>query len=80
MLAHQAGNSEVAVELLSRALKCRPDYVRAHNNLGVALSATGNGREAFECYQAALKIDPNYAEAYNNRRLSLSKSASTSLS
>ena len=35
VIAHQTGNNEKAVELITRALTLQPDYAEAHNNLGL---------------------------------------------
>jgi predicted O-linked N-acetylglucosamine transferase (SPINDLY family) len=43
-----------------------PEYVEAHNNLGVALKNQGKLEEAAACYRRALELKPDYAEAHNN--------------
>ena len=49
-----------------RALELKPDQVRTHNNLGVALKQQGKLDEAMASYRRALELKPDYAEAYNN--------------
>jgi predicted TPR repeat methyltransferase len=49
-----------------RALELKPDSVRTHNNLGVALKQRGKLDEALASYRRALELKPDYAEAYNN--------------
>jgi predicted O-linked N-acetylglucosamine transferase (SPINDLY family) len=66
MLAHQVGNSEIAVELISKALGCRPGYIDAHVNLGAILQDQGRLDEAISSFRQALALKPNYAEAHSN--------------
>ncbi len=49
-----------------QALRLKPDYAEAHNNLGAALREQGQLAEAVTQYQQALRIKPDYAEAHNN--------------
>ena len=55
-----------AIAEYQEVLKVKPDYVEAHNNLGLTLAARGKVGEAIVEYQEALKIKPGYAEAHNN--------------
>jgi hypothetical protein len=48
------------------ALRLRPDYAEAHNNLGNVLQQQGELDEAVACHREAIRLKPNYAEAYNN--------------
>ena len=49
------------------ALRLKPDYAEAHNNLGLALQDQGCMlAEAVSQYQEALRLKPDYAEAHNN--------------
>ena len=48
------------------ALRTRPEYVDAHNNLGTALADLGRLDDAIACYRAALRIRPDYADAHHN--------------
>ena len=47
-------------------LRIRPDYVDAHNNLGVALAKKGDLKGAFTHFSEALRIRPSDSEAINN--------------
>ncbi|MCL5966975.1 MAG: tetratricopeptide repeat protein [Deltaproteobacteria bacterium] len=53
-LAYRArGDSGKAEEYFRRAIRKKPDYPEAHNNLGVLLSGLGRGDEAIKEYEAA---------------------------
>jgi Flp pilus assembly protein TadD len=47
-------------------LEIEPDYVEAHNGLGLALAKRGRIDEAIAHYRRALAIRPSYAEAKKN--------------
>ena len=49
-----------------RALRIKPAYADAHNNLGSVLSSLGRLDEAIDQYRAALRDDPSHAAARNN--------------
>ena len=66
ILALQRGQSDVAIDLIGRALSIRPDYVEAHNNLGNAFKTQGELVAAIAHYKRALVLKPDYAEAHNN--------------
>lgn len=44
----------------------RPDNPRAHNNLGLALSAAGRTSDAIAAFERALELQPNHAFAHFN--------------
>jgi predicted O-linked N-acetylglucosamine transferase (SPINDLY family) len=66
VIALQAGNLDVALELVQRAAALRPDAAVCRNNLGQVLLRLGRDDEAIRCYEAAIELDPRYAEAHNN--------------
>ena len=49
-----------------KAIKIKPDYASAYNNLGVAFNELGKDQKAINYFQKAIKINSNYANAYNN--------------
>ena len=61
-----SGRLEEAVASYTKALKLKPGYAEAHNNLGNALNALGRQDEAIASYSRALELKPGYAEAHNN--------------
>jgi predicted O-linked N-acetylglucosamine transferase (SPINDLY family) len=65
------GQLEAAVTYYKRALKIKPDYIDAHNNLGNALVELGQLDAAVDHFEQALKIKPDCAEVYNNLGIAL---------
>ncbi len=59
-------SSAEAVDHLRRALELRPDFVVAHNNLGIALRDLGRKDEALEHFRRAVELDPTFAPAQTN--------------
>lgn len=55
------------IELYQTALKIKPDFSPAYNNLGALYRRRGDVARALELYEQALEIDPDFAEAYSNR-------------
>lgn len=55
--------------LWADSLKKRPGNARAHNNLGIALTAQGKHREAIAHFSEAYRLKPRYADAYYNAAL-----------
>ena len=48
------------------AIKLRPDFVVAHNNLGNALFAERKTEEAISHYKTAIRLKPDHTGAHNN--------------
>jgi tetratricopeptide (TPR) repeat protein len=57
---------EKELEMYRLALEVLPTFVRARNNLGVALRRRGQVEEAIEQYKLAIEQDPRYVEAHSN--------------
>jgi tetratricopeptide (TPR) repeat protein len=66
MIAHQVGKNDIAVDLITKALTIKPDFVEAYNNLGLALQNLGQLDEAVESLCKAIDINPDLAETYSN--------------
>jgi tetratricopeptide (TPR) repeat protein len=60
------GLTDQAIEQYQIALRLKPDYEEAHNNLGNAYASRGLLDEAIEQYQIALRLKPDYEKGYNN--------------
>ena len=57
---------DAAIDSYKEALKIKPDYAEAYNNMGNALQDKGDIEAAIDSFKQALKIKPDYAKAYNN--------------
>lgn len=66
LIAHQAGNDDLAVDLITKSLAIKPENPGALNNLGIAYQGLWRLEDAVECYRKALAIMPDFAEAHNN--------------
>ncbi|MBA4190347.1 MAG: hypothetical protein C0467_20360 [Planctomycetaceae bacterium] len=64
VIAHQAGQHEVAIGLIQRAVAGNSLIPAFHTNLGNAYRSAGRLAEARSSYEQALKLDPNYADAH----------------
>jgi len=62
---------DAAIESYRRAIGIRPDYVEAHNNLGIALKDRGDLDAAIESFRLACRIAPDFTEAFNNLGIAL---------
>ncbi len=54
-------------------LELKPQFVEAHNNLGMALISRGRIAEATTQFEKALRINPGLAEAHNNLGMALAR-------
>ncbi len=66
MIAHQCGNSKLAIELIQRAIAIDPTPADFHNNLGEILRINGRLDEAEASFQRCLQINPRFGAAFNN--------------
>jgi len=62
---------------LLEALRLRPDFAEAHNNLAILLRARGSEHESAHHYQEALRLRPEYPEAHFNYAAMLTARGST---
>jgi Flp pilus assembly protein TadD len=62
----QEGKTQKAIEYFTEALRAKPDFIGALNNLGYALAQQGKFAEAEVYYNRALQIKPDFIEARNN--------------
>jgi len=62
---------DAAIDSYKQALKIKPDYADAYNNMGNALKDKGDLEAAIGSYKKALKIKPDYADTYNNMGIAL---------
>jgi tetratricopeptide (TPR) repeat protein len=66
MIAHQDGRSEVAVDLIRKAIGINKNAASYHSNLGTILQAQGKLEEAAASFERAVALNPSLAEAYIN--------------
>ena len=66
VLAHQAGNADVAIDLIGKALTRNDRHPAAFNNLGDAYFASGRPAEAEAAYRRAVALNPEFAPAHGN--------------
>ncbi|MBV9739616.1 MAG: glycosyltransferase family protein [Hyphomicrobiales bacterium] len=66
IIAHQAGNAAVAIELLRQAVASDPRVPLYHCNLGEMCRLAGRVDEALAAGRQALALRPTYPEALNN--------------
>jgi tetratricopeptide (TPR) repeat protein len=72
-LSH-AGHLTEAIAQFEAALRLRPDYAEAQNDLGVALTQIpARASEALAHFRAAVKLNPDYADARFNLGVALSQ-------
>ena len=57
---------DAAIDSYKKAIKIKPDYADAYNNMGAVLKDKGDLEAAIDSCKKALKIKPEYAEAYIN--------------
>ena len=68
----QEGRAAEAAAEFEAALRLKPDYADAENNLGVALGQMpGRSGEAMAHFRAALGLRPDYADAHYNLGIAL---------
>ena len=62
----QAGRFQAAEQIYRLILQVKPDFAKAHSNMGVAFQGQGRLDEAIDCYRRALELKPDYADAHSN--------------
>ena len=60
------GEFNKAIKSFNKAISIEPNYVSAHNNLGIVFQKTGKIKEASKCYYRAIDINKNHYQAYSN--------------
>jgi tetratricopeptide (TPR) repeat protein len=60
------GKPDEAIPSYQTAVRLKPDYVDAWNNLGNACKETGDLDKAADCIEKALQLNPQSAAAWNN--------------
>jgi len=60
------GKYDIAAKFYNKAIKVKPDYAKAHYNLGGTLHNMKKFDDAVDCFKTSLKYEPDHAEAHNN--------------
>jgi tetratricopeptide (TPR) repeat protein len=63
---HQLAKLDQAAKCYEQAVKLKPDYHEAINNLGTVYYARKNYRRAISQYKRALKVSPDQASVHSN--------------
>src|SRR5215467_6163244 len=64
--AYQEGRSDIAADLMGRAIDLNGQIPEFHYDLAIVLNAQGNPEDAAASLERALALNPDYAEAHNN--------------
>lgn len=67
--AQKAGDIDYALTLYTKAIYLKPDFAKAHNNLGTLYAYKGDYTKAEEEYKRAITIDSDYTIALRNLAL-----------
>lgn len=66
LLGRKGADSAQVLAEFSEAIRLRPDYAAAHNNIGLVLAQTDDDEKAIAEFREAIRINPNYADAHAN--------------
>jgi tetratricopeptide (TPR) repeat protein len=69
--AFRSGDMRSSVEHIQKALQIFPDYIEAHNVLGLCFVRFGEYQKALDEHQTALSIDPRVAQTHQDLALTL---------
>jgi len=71
-VCHERKKDAAAAEVdYRKAIKLKPSFAEAHNNLGALLQDGGKSEEAIDHFKLAVKVKPDYGEAWFNLGLAL---------
>jgi tetratricopeptide (TPR) repeat protein len=66
LLGRRGADSNEVLAEFRQALRLRPDYAEAHNNMGLVLAQSGEDEKAAAEFREASRIRPDYADAHAN--------------
>src|SRR5205807_2531033 len=69
--AHQAGRSDIALELIGKAVRQNPKNPLYYSNFGEACRLVGRIDDAIAACHTAINLNPNFPDAFNNLGLAL---------
>jgi tetratricopeptide (TPR) repeat protein len=67
---HRAGRFQDCITAPKAALRLRPDYAEAYNNIAAGYQSLGMWDEAIQAASEALRIKPDFQVARNNQAYS----------
>ena len=67
LLSHQAGDAELALDLLHKAIQLEPNESAYYENFGSALQALNHYDVAIDAYDVAISLNPHAFQALSNR-------------
>ncbi len=70
---HQTGKYQESIDAARNALRLKPNYPEAYNNIAAAYEAMSMWDPAIEAAQQALRLKPDYQLAKNNLAWSISQ-------
>ena len=73
LLYYNAGNYQGCIDAAEKAIKLKPDFAEAYNNIGSAYNAMNKFEEGAKACEMALKFKPGYALAQGNLNYAKSK-------
>ncbi len=69
--AFQSGDLRASTEHLQKALQIYPDFIQAHNALGVRFMQLGEYQKALAEHETALALDPRHAQTHQDLSFAL---------
>ncbi|MSU23037.1 MAG: tetratricopeptide repeat protein [Opitutus sp.] len=64
LAAGAAGNRDAEIAAYRDAIRLKPDFPEAHQNLGNAYARLGRTDEALACYRECVRVKPDYAPGH----------------
>jgi Flp pilus assembly protein TadD len=71
VIAHQQGNYQGSLGLLTRAIEVSPDRPRYHVTIGIIHEALGSLDLAIAAYERAISLQPDNSDAHHNLAIAL---------
>lgn len=71
------GKPEESIAHFREAIRIKPDYVKAHSNLGSALLLSGRKEEAIAHFREALRYEPDHKIVQENLKRALNPQKKT---
>jgi tetratricopeptide (TPR) repeat protein len=66
LLGRKGADSREVLPSFQEAVRLRPDYAQAHNNIGLVLAQSDEDEKAIAEFREAIRLRPDYADAHAN--------------